>query len=112
MNIGKMKAGIKLGSNAGRKNFTIEEREGLFHEFMKGQAAKNHLTACLNSMAINKTDVLTEIMTQYAMHKGEMATYDFDSMSVIFDEEIESVRKFIQQGRYDSIYGMGNLAKK
>src|SRR5579863_1439701 len=81
--IGQLKSTIKYD----KISLTHEQRERIFQEFMMGEKARRHLLRCLVDFKNNKTDVIAEILQQYSMAHGGMATHDHDELTIIFDEQ-------------------------
>jgi hypothetical protein len=99
--LGKMKAHTNIKS---KRAFTSEQREAIFHEYMQGDAAKGHILGNLKGLEMQKVDVLAHMLKEYSMDKGELATYDHDFLTKIFDAEMVPIRKAVSEGRYQMIY--------
>lgn len=97
LNIAKLKGTVKFPGY-------YEQKENAFFEFLQGDKAKNFILGNLNALSADKTDVLSRVLSEYSMDRGELVTYDHDVLTMIFDAEIKVVQEIVREGRYSIIY--------
>jgi hypothetical protein len=100
MRIGQLRGSITFTGN----NLSAEKKEAAFHEFMLGDKAVRHILQSLDAFDKRKVEVLEAILKEYSMAHGHLATYDHDSLTKIFNQQMKITREHVKARNYGALY--------